>query len=96
MPTLYIETTIVSYLAARPANNITDAARQLSTHEWWAHRRSSYQLFTSVVVVREAEQGDTEAAMRTAIEQTITQQHYRAPIIATPDELLSERPFSGE
>jgi predicted nucleic acid-binding protein len=64
MPTLYLETTIISYLAARPADNITDAARQLSTHQWWERRRAHYELFTSAVVSKEAQRGDPDAAMR--------------------------------
>jgi len=47
MPTLYIETSIVSYLRQRPSTRIVTAARQVLTRQWWNHERSSYELVTS-------------------------------------------------
>lgn len=32
---VYIETTIVSYLASRPSRDLVVAARQQVTSEWW-------------------------------------------------------------
>jgi len=61
---VYIETTIVSYLTARPARTILAAARQQITTDWWEYRRHIFDLFSSEVVVREASRGDTEAAQR--------------------------------
>lgn len=34
MDTVYIETSIVSYLRQRPSSQVVMAARQLLTHEW--------------------------------------------------------------
>ena len=51
---VYIETTIVSYLAARLSRDLIVAAHQQLTEEWWLQRRPSFDLFTSQVVVREA------------------------------------------
>ncbi len=59
---VYIETTIVSYLAARLSRDLIVAAHQQLTEEWWWQRRSSFDLFTSQVVVREAAAGDREMA----------------------------------
>jgi hypothetical protein len=64
MKTVYIETSIVSYLTARPSRSILAAAWQQSTEDWWTFQRSRFELFTSELVVKEAEQGDTEAAQR--------------------------------
>lgn len=67
MPKLvYIETTIPSYLAAWPARDIRQAARQQVTHEWWQQRRQSFELCTSMVVLNEAAEGDADAAARRA------------------------------
>lgn len=63
-PTLYVETSIVSYLTARPSRDIITAARQEITREWWNARRARFQLFTSEFTVEEAEEGDLEAAGR--------------------------------
>ena len=61
-PKVYIETTIVSYLAARPSRNLIVAAHQQITHDWWDMRRSEFELFVSELVVSEAAAGDPEAA----------------------------------
>jgi hypothetical protein len=34
-PTVYIETTIPSYLAARPSRDLITAAHQQISHDWW-------------------------------------------------------------
>ena len=62
MPTVYIETSIVSYLTARPSRDVVTLARQELTREWWNSRRQRHDLFTSDVVVGEASEGDDEAA----------------------------------
>ncbi len=59
---VYIETTIVSYLTARPSRDLIIAAHQQSTHEWWDSCRGDYDLCASEVVIREAGAGDPEAA----------------------------------
>lgn len=63
-PRLYIETTIVSYLAARPSRDLIVAAHQQLTWEWWSEKRASFDLFTSQSVIREASAGDTNMARR--------------------------------
>ena len=61
---VYIETSVISYLVARPSRNILTAAWQQVTHEWWEKQRSRFELFTSELVLAEAGQGDPEAAQR--------------------------------
>jgi hypothetical protein len=58
MATVYIETSIVSYLRQRPSGQVVTAARQLLTHRWWNHHRHRYELVTSQYVVDEAARGD--------------------------------------
>ncbi len=58
METLYIETSIVSYLRQRPSAQVVMAARQLLTHQWWNDERSKYELVASQYVVDEASAGD--------------------------------------
>lgn len=64
MPTVYIETSIVSYLTARPSRDVVTLARQELTRKWWNTRRHRHDLFTSDVVIGEAREGDDEAAQR--------------------------------
>ena len=61
---VYIETSIVSYLTARPSRDLLVAAHQQLTVAWWEQQRSHYDLFTSQVVLAEARAGDPEAAQR--------------------------------
>jgi hypothetical protein len=62
-PRLYIETTIVSYLTARPSRDLVQAAHQQVTREWWASR-DDFTLFISQFVLDEAGAGDGDAAAR--------------------------------
>jgi hypothetical protein len=43
-PRVYIETTIVSYLTARPSQDRIIAANQEITREWWKRRRHLFDL----------------------------------------------------
>ncbi len=47
MTTVYIETSIVSYLRQRPSTQVIMAARQVLTHQWWERERDNYELVTS-------------------------------------------------
>ena len=62
MESVYIETTVVSYLAARPSRDLLVAAHQQATHDWWRGRRHLFECYVSQVVLDEASLGDAEAA----------------------------------
>ncbi len=61
-PTLYLETTIPSYLAARPSTDSIVLAHQEITRDWWENRLSRYDVHVSVVVYDEIARGDADAA----------------------------------
>ena len=63
-PKVYLETTIISYLAARPSRDIIIAAHQELTSEWWENRRRRFDLFVSQLVIQEATAGDKDAAQK--------------------------------
>ena len=63
-PRVYVESTIISYLTARPSREVVLKARQQITQDWWASQRSSFQLFASPLVRQEVARGDPEAAER--------------------------------
>jgi predicted nucleic acid-binding protein len=58
---IYIETSIVSYLTARPNRDLVRAAHQEVTREWWA-TREGFDLYISQLVLDEAAAGDAGAA----------------------------------
>lgn len=64
MPDVDIETTIVSYLTARPDRDVVIADHQQVTHQWWDTRRTSYELCISQLVLDEAGAGDAQAAQK--------------------------------
>src|SRR6266571_7192601 len=63
-PKAYLETTIVSYLTARPSRDLITAAHQQITQQWWQTRRAHFDLFVAPPVIQEAQAGDPEAAAR--------------------------------
>ena len=62
--TVYVETTIVSYLTARPTSDLLAAAWQKTTVDWWETQRSRFDLYTSDVALEEARWGDPEASRK--------------------------------
>ena len=63
-PRVYIETSIPSYLTARPSNDIRAMANQNSTIEWWENRRSEFDVYISEFVIAESSQGHPGASER--------------------------------
>ena len=61
---VYIETSIVSYLTARPTSNLLAAAWQKATVDWWDTQKGRFDLYTSDVTMEEAGRGDSDAAVR--------------------------------
>ncbi len=63
-PKLYLETTIPSYLTARPSRDVIILARQQMTRDWWENRRIDYEIYVSQLVLDEAALGDAVYAKR--------------------------------
>jgi hypothetical protein len=61
---VYIETSIPSYLTARPSNDIRAMANKNATLEWWENYRFDFDLFISEFVIAEVGLGHPEAAQR--------------------------------
>ncbi|NJL28453.1 MAG: type II toxin-antitoxin system VapC family toxin [Thermoanaerobaculia bacterium] len=61
---VYLETTVVSYLTARPSRSLLSAAHQQVTIDWWETRHHDFEVVVSELVIREAEVGDPVAAKK--------------------------------
>jgi len=61
---LYLETTIPSYLTAWRSPELSMAAKQQTTRAWWDERRRLFDLYISDAVLLEAAGGDPAAAKR--------------------------------
>jgi hypothetical protein len=64
MPSVYLETTIPSYLAARDSTDIRTLGKQQATREWWDVRRNDFKLFVSEAVLVECQSGDPDAVVK--------------------------------
>jgi hypothetical protein len=64
MLSVYLETTIPSYLVARPSRDLIVAAHQQITFEWWNTARDRFDLYVSQAVLDEIQAGDPEYAAR--------------------------------
>jgi predicted nucleic acid-binding protein len=58
----YVETSVVSYLTARPSRDLIAAAHQQITRDWWEKTLPQYDVFISSLVLEEASKGDKNAA----------------------------------
>ncbi len=62
MVSVYVETTIISYLTVRPSRDVVVAGHQETTRTWWDTARAHYDLLLSEVVLQELRAGDPEQA----------------------------------
>lgn len=72
-PSVYVETSVVSYLTARPSRDLIIAAMQAMTREWWRTAPERFRLVASELVLAEAAEGDADAARArlTALEMLV-------------------------
>lgn len=61
-PTVYLETSFISYLSAAPSHDLTTLQRQISSRDWWTAHRNRFTLLISEVVVTECTRGDKQSA----------------------------------
>lgn len=65
-PKVYVETSVVSYLASKASRDVVIAGRQAVTQEWWEIHRNHFDLYISELVELEMAKGDPDAADRRA------------------------------
>jgi len=78
---VYIETTVVSYLTARPSRDLIVAAHQQVTEEWWENTLSLLDPFVSPIVIEEVSRGD-EASAKLRLEKIV-----RFPVLEITNEV---------
>ncbi len=61
---VYIETSILGYLTARPTKNLILAANIEITRDWWDSCSNDFTLYISQIVLDEVAQGDAEIAAK--------------------------------
>ena len=63
-PSVYVESSVIGYLASRPSRDVIVAARQAITHDWWNNHSDRFDLHISGLVEEEIGRGDDDAARR--------------------------------
>jgi predicted nucleic acid-binding protein len=87
---VYIETTVISYLTARPRRDVVIAGHQKITRDWWQTYRDRFDLVASQLVVRETSVGDPQAAKeRLDILATLPLLEVSEEAVALAHELVS-------
>ena len=90
-PTVYLETTVIGYLAMRVSGVLRVAANQQTTRDWWDSHRQGFDLYVSRFVVNECSDGDP-----VAVRDRLTYLD-GIPLLQVPDDVnsLAERLISG-
>ncbi len=63
-PIVYLESSVISYLTAKPSRDVVIAGRQAITSDWWENHRQHFELRVSALVEEEISQGNAMAAQR--------------------------------
>lgn len=61
-PSLYLETSVISYLTSRLSRDVIILAHQEITQRWWIDSLSKFNVYISQLTIEEAGCGDKEAA----------------------------------
>ena len=64
MKSVYIESSVISYITARPSRDVVTSARQAISIEWWDEYKSSFDIYISELVLEEIGTGDSSAAQK--------------------------------
>lgn len=89
---VYIETSLISYIVAKPSRDLIVAAHQQLTADWWYNHSKNYDLFISQVVLEEIRVGNAElAGKRIAVIEGIPLLNISDAAIQLADELIKSR-----
>ena len=81
-PRVYVETTVVSYLVARPSRNAIVESRQRATQQLWEEYSDHFEFVISDIVLTEASRGDAIVVQRRFEELA------RLPVLDTTPEAM--------
>jgi len=91
---LYLETSIISYLTGRRSRNVVITAHQQLTKKWWNTRHQQFELFVSPLVLREVTVGNpTMAQRRLRIVRELPVLALTAEATAVAEQLMKNGPL---
>ena len=86
---VYVETSVISYLTAKPSRDLVAAAHQQSTRELW-DQLERFDVFVSELVLEECASGDESAATsRLAIATPIQSLDFTDAVVGLAKKLLA-------
>lgn len=95
-PKVYVETSVISYLAARTSRDVIIAGRQAATHDWWENHRQRFEVFVSALVEQEIGRGNPEQSRaRLEVVATIESIAVSSAAVAISEALLSSAAIPG-
>jgi predicted nucleic acid-binding protein len=87
---VYVETSVISYLASRPSRDLIVAGHQQLTQEWWDTRKC-WHIFISPLVLQEAGSGDEVAASRRLFfTKSLALLNFTGSVLSLAERLISE------
>jgi len=90
METVYIETTVVSYLASEPSRDLVIAGHQQITRDWWEYHRHNFTCLVSQLVLDEALIGNPgQATKRLAILRDLPSIPVTPAVVALAEKFVS-------
>jgi hypothetical protein len=96
-PTIYIETSIIGYLAMRMSRDLRTAANQQVSRDWWDNHRQKYELLISRFVSDECSAGDPTAAQeRVVYLQGLPMLEVREEVDALAEALVKDVPLPAK
>ena len=60
MDNIYLESSVISYLASEPSKDVLVFSRQLISKEWWKEYSQDYIIYISQPVISEISKGNPE------------------------------------
>jgi hypothetical protein len=96
MPSVYVETTIPSYLVAPPSRDLIVAGHQQVTRQWWSQAASGYDLYISEAVLDEISAGNPSyAAQRVSLVQSLPILRQTAEVVDVARRYAAELGLPG-
>jgi len=96
METVYLETSVISYLVSDPSRDLVVAGHQQVTRDWWGRRRQLFSCSVSQQVVDEASRGNREqVSRRLAIVQALPKLPITPAVSNLAAEFLRSRAIPG-
>jgi predicted nucleic acid-binding protein len=96
-PTLYVETSVISYYTGRPSRDLIVASRQQITRDWWEGERHRYALYVSALVLQESRRGEPDAVRKRELAlKGIPLLGVTEQTVELADALVTQGPIPGE